>query len=103
LIFGSLLEKWNTFAPLKLDPEVRRFAEESLLISRYQLTTCAVPLAGGMQVGFIGWCEFTAVVLDPYWLAAMNLLADFAFYAGTGAKTTMGMGQTRRIGLKERR
>jgi CRISPR-associated endoribonuclease Cas6 len=30
-------------------------------------------------------------------LKALNALADFAFYCGTGAKTTMGMGQTRRI------
>ena len=29
-------------------------------------------------------------------LRLVNLLADFAFYCGTGYKTTMGMGQTRR-------
>ena len=28
----------------------------------------------------------------------VNLLTDFAFYCGTGYKTTMGMGQTRREG-----
>jgi CRISPR-associated endoribonuclease Cas6 len=27
----------------------------------------------------------------------LNLLADFAFYSGVGAKTAMGMGQVRRI------
>jgi CRISPR/Cas system endoribonuclease Cas6 (RAMP superfamily) len=27
----------------------------------------------------------------------MNLLADFAFFCGTGKKTTVGMGQTVRI------
>jgi CRISPR-associated endoribonuclease Cas6 len=27
----------------------------------------------------------------------LNTLADFAFYAGVGIKTTMGMGQTRRV------
>ena len=31
-------------------------------------------------------------------LKQVNILADFAFYAGTGLKATMGMGQTRRLG-----
>ena len=36
--------------------------------------------------------------LEEERLREVNLLADFAFYCGTGYKTTMGMGQTRRQG-----
>lgn len=35
--------------------------------------------------------------MDEEMLKKVNALADFAFYCGTGYKTTMGMGQTRRL------
>lgn len=97
LVFGSLLERWNAISPIPLDPQVRALAEEHLVVSRHRLETHMVPLAGGRQVGFTGVCEFTSLSGDPYWLAVVNLLADFAFYAGVGAKTTMGLGQCRRV------
>ena len=31
----------------------------------------------------------------------LNMLANFAFYAGVGQKTTMGMGQARRLPLRK--
>ena len=97
LVFGSLLEKWNAFAPVALNPELKRYAEECLAIARYSLYTRILAVAGGKQVGFLGNCRYIALNHDSYWLRQINLLADFAFYSGTGAKTTMGMGQTRRI------
>ncbi|MBX3015615.1 MAG: CRISPR system precrRNA processing endoribonuclease RAMP protein Cas6 [Caldilineaceae bacterium] len=36
---------------------------------------------------------FGALGGDRYWLATLNMLADFAFYSGVGVKTTIGMGQ----------
>jgi hypothetical protein len=42
-----------------------------------------------------------ALVHDPYWLRLLNLLAAFAFYAGTGHKTTRGLGQTRQISINK--
>ncbi|HIE26026.1 TPA: CRISPR system precrRNA processing endoribonuclease RAMP protein Cas6 [Candidatus Poribacteria bacterium] len=35
--------------------------------------------------------------MDDGMLKQVNVLADFAFYCGTGYKVTMGMGQTRRL------
>lgn len=97
LVFGNLLEKWNAFAPVALNPELKRYSEECLALSQYNLHTSMLNIAGGKQVGFVGRCQFITINRDPYWLKQINLLADFAFYTGTGAKTTMGMGQTRRI------
>lgn len=95
LVFGSLLERWNAFAPAELSPDFRRFAEECVVASKYELRTEIVPVAGARQVGFTGTCEFTAINRDAYWLRLMNLLADFAFYSGVGYKTGMGLGQCR--------
>ncbi len=97
LVFGSLMEKWNAFAPIALNPELKRYAENCLALSQYNLYTCIVNIAGGKQVGFVGKCRFIATNRDPYWLKQINLLAEFAFYSSVGAKTTMGLGQTRRI------
>jgi CRISPR-associated endoribonuclease Cas6 len=93
LVFGSLLDKWNQYSPVTLEPELRRFATECMAISRYRLRTEAVSVAGGKQIGFVGSCTYTALNRDQFWLRGINLLASFAFYGGIGAKTTMGMGQ----------
>ena len=37
LVFGSLLERWNTFAPLALPVEVKRYAAECLAVSRHDI------------------------------------------------------------------
>jgi len=97
LVFGSLVEKWNAFSPLVVSEEVRRFAEECLAISRYRLFTR--PVAGkeeGLQIGFLGLCRYTALNRDRYWLSLVQLLTDYAFYAGVGYQTTVGLGQARR-------
>ncbi|MBC7228484.1 MAG: CRISPR system precrRNA processing endoribonuclease RAMP protein Cas6 [Thermoflexales bacterium] len=97
LVYGSLVEKWNDFAPVAIPPEVRRFAQECVVISRYDLTTQAVPGKGeGMQIGFVGRCRYAVLRADPYWLGLLHALMDYAFYAGVGYQTTTGMGQVRR-------
>ena len=97
-VFGSLLEKWNVFAPVVLPPEARRFATECMALSGYRLSTRpAYVKEGGVRVGAVGMTRYTAINKDRYWLSVMNLLADFALFAGVGAGTTMGLGQVRRI------
>ena len=97
LVFGSLVEKWNRFAPIAVSEEIRRFAEECLVISRYQLSTRAFTAKGdSWQIGFVGRCRYTALNKDRYWLGVIQLLTDYAFYAGIGYQTTSGMGQARR-------
>ncbi|MGQ9466874.1 MAG: CRISPR system precrRNA processing endoribonuclease RAMP protein Cas6 [Anaerolineae bacterium] len=97
LVYGSLVEKWNDFSPVTVSPEVRRFAQECTAISRYDLSTRAVPgKGGGMQIGFVGHCRYTVLRADPYWVGVLQALTDYAFYAGVGYQTTTGMGQARR-------
>ena len=97
-VFGSLLDKWNAYAPVALPEETRRFAGECLALSRYRISTQVVAFKeGGLQVGFIGPVRYAALNHDRYWLSVLQTLADFAFYAGVGYQTTTGMGQVRRI------
>ena len=102
LVFGGLVEKWNAFAPVAVSEEVRRFAEECLAISRYHLSTRALEAKdGSLQIGFVGQCRYTALNRDRYWLSLIQLLTDYAFYAGVGYQTTVGMGQARRAPERE--
>ena len=103
LVFGSLLDRWNAFAPLRIDPEILVVVEQACTIARYDLRTEAVPLGGGLQIGFVGRCTYGLPPgrgvrpADEYAWRVLHLLANFAFFAGVGAKTTMGMGTVRMV------
>jgi CRISPR-associated endoribonuclease Cas6 len=99
LVFEGLARRWNAFAPVRLPPEVARFAEECLVISRYRLQTERVVFGEegerGAYPGFVGTCGYAFRVHDRYWMGLIHLLAAFALYAGVGARTTMGLGQAK--------
>jgi len=97
LVYGSLVDVWNQFAPVAVPEEMRRYAEECLAMSRYRLATHAVPGKGRpIQIGCSGTCRYVATNRDRYWLGMLQLLTDFAFFAGVGYQTAAGMGQVRR-------
>lgn len=99
LVFGSLVDRWNAFSPVTLSPDVRRFGEELVALSHYRLESQVVQQKSGAPIiGGIGRATYTALGGDRYWLATMQMLADFALYSGVGVKTTIGMGQVRRVG-----
>lgn len=99
LVFGSLLDKWNAFAPTALPDETRRFAAECLAVSRIQLSSRAAPFKGEgvVKFGAVGTVTYAVLNRDRYWMSLINLLADFARFAGVGASTALGMGQCRRL------
>jgi CRISPR-associated endoribonuclease Cas6 len=100
-VFGGLLDRWNAFAPVPLPEAVREFAALRMALSRYELRTVAVPFKPGMvKFGAVGYGVYTAPHPDEALLSALNLLSEFAFYAGVGAQTTMGFGQCRPVEVR---
>ena len=98
LLFGSLVERWNAFSPLALSPDARRFAAEMLALSRYRLQSRPVAQKNGaLRIGGVGTASYRALGRDRYWLAAIQMLAEYARYSGAGVQTTTGMGQARRL------
>ncbi|MDQ1301762.1 MAG: Cas6 protein [Chloroflexota bacterium] len=95
LLLGHWLEKWNAFSPLALHPDVRAFAEEQVVVNRFDLHTEPVSFGPATIIGFVGQCSLTVKHEDPYWRRIPHLLAAFSFWCGTGHKTTQGLGQTR--------
>lgn len=97
LVFGSLVDRWNAFAPLAFPAEVRRYAQECLAVARYSLRTRPVASKeGGMRVGAAGQISYVTLNYDRYWMGVLAALADFARYSGIGGGTAMGLGQARR-------
>lgn len=93
LVIGSLLDRWNAFAPIAFPPEARKYAQECLALGRFEIKSRAVTVAGGIQNGLVGRVSFSTLNYDRYWMSLMQTLARFSYYSGVGAKTTMGMGQ----------
>jgi len=97
LAFGSYLNRWQHFSPVEVGEPTAEFLE-SIVVARYKLNTHILHFKAYQETGFEGECTFELPAgVGEDCLKAMNALADFAFYCGTGAKTTMGMGQTRMI------
>lgn len=89
LVFGSLLRRWNAFAPEELKfPRV----EWQGLVSAYELKTHALRLEAGAEIGAQGWARYRFADAEQAKIA--TAIAALAFFAGVGRKTTMGMGQT---------
>ncbi|MBE0411654.1 MAG: CRISPR system precrRNA processing endoribonuclease RAMP protein Cas6, partial [Anaerolineales bacterium] len=98
LLFGSLLEKWNAYAPIAFPLEARRYAAECLGIGRYKLSSRAVPIKeGGVRSGAVGEISYASLSYDRYWMSVLAALAAFALFSGAGASTSMGLGQCRQI------
>ena len=95
-VFGSLLDRWNSFSPVQLSPEIRRFADNGVVLSQYQLRTRAAPLKENIvHMGCVGKATYAIVNKDKYWASLLNLLQQYTFYSGVGYQTTAGLGQTR--------
>ena len=97
LVFRSLAEKWNAFSPLPLRVNWQEF-DRVVTIARHHLETQLLDFGHYAQVGFIGKCWYLIDNKASFQLLhTLQTLAEFAFYAGVGRKTAMGMGQVRRI------
>jgi len=90
LVFGNLLRRWNRFAPTEL-----QFSqiEWQGLVSAFELKTHALKMAGGAEIGAVGWVKYHFIDREQARIA--NILANFAVFSGVGRKTSMGMGQVK--------
>ena len=98
LVCASLGRKWARQADPAWAPEASAVEAlgAALRVVRHDLRTERVSLGRYHATGFTGECDLALLPGAPPVLARLlHLLAGFAFYAGVGLKTTMGMGQVR--------
>ena len=105
LVYGSLIQAWNSFSPLPLPVSLDGFAGRSVGIARHRIATRMVQFGPAEQhLGFTGSAHYTVMpqaqtglTPDEYRqrVQILDLLGRFAFYAGVGQRTPVGMGQVR--------
>jgi CRISPR-associated endoribonuclease Cas6 len=67
-------------------------------VSGYRLKTGLLDFGTYRELGFQGDVSYEIDARAPDELVkTIQALGDFAFFSGVGAKTTMGMGQARRM------
>ncbi|HXH12388.1 MAG TPA: CRISPR system precrRNA processing endoribonuclease RAMP protein Cas6 [Alphaproteobacteria bacterium] len=107
LCFQSWLNSWDEYAPCPFftdRAERRRFLEE-VVEAKVSVTFPHLRMAAEefyfdghrtSEQGFTGSCRFSvrAGKTAPHHRQILSVLARYSFYAGTGRKTTMGMGVT---------
>ncbi len=96
LVFKSYLKKWNAFSQITLDEtSILDYVVSNLVVSSYKLKTDIFDAGDVMLQGFKGFCRFSLLKFRKVETPLVLALVKFAFYAGTGQKTTMGMGMTK--------
>ncbi|MCU0498998.1 MAG: CRISPR system precrRNA processing endoribonuclease RAMP protein Cas6 [Anaerolineae bacterium] len=98
LVFGSLLDKWNAFSPISIHQDIRKFCASGLSIGYFNLRSQRVQvLEQNQPIGGKGDIQYVVTRYDRYWMSIVGLLANYAFYAGVGRFTALGLGQTRHV------
>jgi CRISPR-associated endoribonuclease Cas6 len=107
-IYANLLRSWNAFSPkeiMKIEKDWLAFAQKAILINRiYKLETKRITFSEGAATGFIGRVEFSllpkkklGIFYEPYYSRGcyiFGMLSAYSLFCGTGARTTIGFGQT---------
>lgn len=102
LVFASYRARWNAFAPepLHVADEWLEWLTNNVAASRFDMRTRAVNFDRHQQIGCVGVIQYEVMHRGPQAVsqrAPLNALADYAYFCGTGHKTTQGLGQTRRL------
>ena len=95
LLLGSWLRRWQAFGPILLPDDLVERVRAGLVPSAYRLKTAAVRHGRRLHIGAVGTLGMRALGLKPEERAAVDLLAAYAFWAGSGHHTAQGMGLTR--------
>ncbi len=96
LVFQSYQRRFQEFCGMVFPPNFAEQVELYTAVSYFRkLSTQTIHTKKINFIGFTGKVTFDIHrKADPEFVLQMNLLADFAFFCGTGKKTAFGMGQT---------
>ena len=99
LVFNSLLGRWNQYSPESLKLSLPN-PDDLVTPQTYKLSTRVVDFGSYQERGFVGTCQYALLPnADDDLIKTFAILSEFAYFAGVGAKTTMGMGQCWRIAV----
>lgn len=92
-IFAGLTRRWQALSGPTLPEGLERFITTGgCVISRYKLQTEGFIAKERVQIGFTGQAVFECRKKEAEYIAALNALARFAYFAGIGYQTMRGLG-----------
>jgi CRISPR-associated endoribonuclease Cas6 len=95
---AGYLRKWNTFSNLAMQTEpILKYITNHLVTECTELEPSSANFGEYYQRGWVGRVKWRADVEISFLLRMVNALVNYSVYCGTGMKTAMGMGQTKRI------
>jgi len=102
-IYQSWLARWNQFAPpdLRYNISLLDVVQAHVAPSYLRIGSEVLGFGNYKLIGFHGLVSLRIMrprLLGTEVLRRLNALADYATYCGTGHRTSMGMGQTERMG-----
>ncbi|QPC80927.1 CRISPR-associated endoribonuclease Cas6 [Phototrophicus methaneseepsis] len=98
LVFGSLFNRWNFFAPRRMSDAVSDSISKTIQCTKADVHTETIKFARGNKgviSGFLGHVSFYISEQDSVIRRHIQALAAFALYSGIGVHTTVGMGQVK--------
>lgn len=97
-VFAALRGTWNRLTGDEIPIEFEAWVADYVFVREVRNWQTAVyQLKRGTYPGGLGDVTFETLDTGSPDVRTLNLLANFAFYSGVGTKTTMGMGQARRL------
>jgi CRISPR-associated endoribonuclease Cas6 len=98
MVFSGYLDHWRWFSFLSFSSDFVEVIEQSILLTDFNISPVSHEMDCGKQHGFTGWCRFLlAGRHHETHIREFNVLADYAYYCGTGSNTSLGMGVTKRF------
>lgn len=94
LVFGSLAQRWQAFAPEPVPDNVQHTLSSRVTLKYLNLSS-VTSQAHAKTVGFVGRVTFHLPKASPPERRWLSALTHYSVYAGVGAKTTLGYGQVR--------
>lgn len=94
------LRKWKAFSTISLsiqDEQLLSYCSRHLAMADMVVRFETINFGDFTERGLVGSWRWETHSDPSSFLRLVNLLTDYAFFCGTGSKTTMGMGQTIRL------
>lgn len=97
LLVRGYARRWRQAGGPSVSPELEDTLVQRTIVARYSLRSGMVDFGHYAESGFVGTCELRIVrSRDDNLSRTLQALGSFAGFAGTGAKTAMGLGLTAR-------
>ncbi len=101
VLLGSWLRRWQAYGTVTLPEDLAERVGRRLAVSAFDLHSAPWRYGARLTIGCVGRMTFDALRLLPGERAAVDLLAAYAFWAGSGHRTSQGMGMTRVVVREE--